>query len=1236
MVQEIIADRVRLIDEIGRGGMGMVYRGIYLPTGQAVAVKALRPEAVQRDPIMLERFRREAEALARLNHPNIARVMDTLEHDDRHFIVMEYYGRGDLHTLMKAESPLSIPRIQQIAIELADALTRAHYLNIIHRDIKPGNVLIADDGSAKLTDFGVAHFGAKDSVTGVGIVVGTLYYLSPEAIDGEVVDARADIWSFGVMLYEMIAGRRPFDTDNAATTALAILTQPTPDLEAFRPNCPIALVDLVNRMLEKQKDARIGSVRLVGAELESVIQGHTDTQIVSRAHTEVTSRFVTPTPHAGSVKNNLPTQTTAFVGREQELEALIRLFSEPEVRLVTIIAPGGMGKTRLALETAARFTHPPARSTTGLGLRFNDGVTLIELAPLTDPSAIVPAIAAAVGCDFQSDGRSPADQLLDFLSEKRILLVLDNFEHLLEGALVVSDILRRAPHVRIIATSRARLNLNEESLFRIEGLTFPSWDTPEDALEYAAVKLFMQGARRAQPGFTLTAEDLPRVAQICRLVEGMPLGLLLAAAWLDSLSLEEIAQEIHNGLDFLSTEARNVPERQRSMRAVFDYSWHLLGEDERDILKMISVFRGGWTREAAQDVTGANLRQLTTLVNKSLVRRNANSGRYSVHELLRQYLARHLAADPALERTAQERHSVYFRRWLIDNQSRFAGAHVRAALAQIDADIENVTIAWTWMVEHGDAADIQRFQYALVGVHELTGHYTEGARVFADGLERLLKRTSEGELDPLVPLRMRLYWTILAGQVGDRFISMDEIVEGMPLLRDRGTPADNNLALNMLAYAAMLAGNYEDAKARAQEAAALLDGIDDPLLAAITLGNLGYIHFLTGDYPEAERIVRQDLRRADASGNEIQMARVRNMLGEICHAMGQDEQAKKLFEESYDLSMALGNRAYVAYVATNLGNVLHRLGRYPESIARYEESVTLHREAGNRRGVAEASNMLAGAWLMLGEYQRAIPYHEQALDVFRQIGDVRGIANSLAMLSSAESSSGVFASALEHAEECLRLRRQLGNPMEIADALGHLSRAHIFAGALDEAVPVIDAIRQLSEANDAMRIPLTAAYAASAVPLYLMRGDYRGLLDITGPFVAQLENAGMSFALSVMYYSVARAHHGLGDRANAAEFYRRSLRAGVDSGAEMWMAANLAELALIAYGDASPVLAVERISMAYAHGKLPHWIRLHVEDLLEKLRTRLPAEEFAAASARGEALNLLTTARDVLQEPATN
>jgi serine/threonine-protein kinase len=281
-----IADRYTVRGIIGEGGMGSVYQGVDDVTGVSVAIKRLKPEILAADPGMLARFDREAEALRRLNHPNIVQVLATETEGEAHYIIMEYVGGGSLRDLLDESAP-DVTRTLQIALELADALSRAHHLRIIHRDIKPANVLLAEDGAPRLTDFGVAYMEARERMTQTGMAVGTLDYLSPEGLDGAPADARADIWAFGVMLFEMLAGERPFAGTSAAQVVTAILTQPVPDLTLFNPDTPDMLVDLINRMLAKDPAERIPSTRQVGAELEAILRGDS---------TPLPSRFQTPTP----------------------------------------------------------------------------------------------------------------------------------------------------------------------------------------------------------------------------------------------------------------------------------------------------------------------------------------------------------------------------------------------------------------------------------------------------------------------------------------------------------------------------------------------------------------------------------------------------------------------------------------------------------------------------------------------------------------------------------------------------------------------------------------------------------------------------------------------------------------------------------------------------------------------------------------------------------------------------
>jgi DNA-binding SARP family transcriptional activator/predicted ATPase len=343
-------------------------------------------------------------------------------------------------------------------------------------------------------------------------------------------------------------------------------------------------------------------------------------------------------------RHNLPAQSTPFVGREDELAEIAARLSNPECRLLTLVGPGGSGKTRLALEAAARQIQAPLRRLPGAPrmeplaagkgapgtgptpepsqrFPFEDGAFFVSLAPLRSVESIVPTVARAVGFSFYGAEVEARQQLLDYLRGKRMLLVLDNFEHLLGGVSLVTQVLESAPEVKILVTSRARLNVQAEHLFAVLGMYYPDRDAVQDAARYSAVQLFLDCARRARLGFELTAGNVADVVDICRLVEGMPLGILLAAAWVGMLTPAEIVAEIRESLGFLETDLRDVPRRQRSVRAVFDHSWNLLTPRERSVMQALSVFRGGFTRQAARRVAGATLHELRALVDRSLLQR---------------------------------------------------------------------------------------------------------------------------------------------------------------------------------------------------------------------------------------------------------------------------------------------------------------------------------------------------------------------------------------------------------------------------------------------------------------------------------------------------------------------------------------------------------------------------------------------------------------------------------------
>jgi predicted ATPase len=426
--------------------------------------------------------------------------------------------------------------------------------------------------------------------------------------------------------------------------------------------------------------------------------------------------------------HNLPSATSAFVGRETELSRLVQLITIDNARLMTILAPGGMGKTRLAVETARQFV------TGQQAQRFPQGVYWVALAHIRAAEQIISAIAEQIGIQFYGT-ESQRQQLLDYFREKRVLLVLDNFEHLLDGTDFIRDLLQVAPHVQLVITSREKLNLQDEAVFTLRGLEFADVETRVDELTGSAVRLFVQHVRLMRHDFTPQAEDLNHLARICQLVQGMPLGLILAAAWVELLSLQEIADEIASNLDFLESQSRDMPDRQRSIRAVFDHAWRRLSPEEQNTFMKLAVFRGGFTRRAAQEITGASLRTLQTLASKALIVRVSDE-RFEIHELLRQYAEMELeqSGEVAVTRDA---HSHYYLNAVAEREADIKGRRQSAAVTAIRADFENVRIAWFHALKTNSLELVESTLETLCWFSLFNASFQEGITLFQAAIDHL-------------------------------------------------------------------------------------------------------------------------------------------------------------------------------------------------------------------------------------------------------------------------------------------------------------------------------------------------------------------------------------------------------------------------------------------------------------------------------------------------------------------
>jgi predicted ATPase/DNA-binding CsgD family transcriptional regulator len=637
---------------------------------------------------------------------------------------------------------------------------------------------------------------------------------------------------------------------------------------------------------------------------------------------------------AGRPRYSLPVQTTPFVGRTQEINAIAGLLANPDVRLVTLLGPGGMGKTRLALEVGWRLVEPEAFGTPWVA--FPDGVYFVPLQPVTTPDNMLWAVAEAVGFPFQSDGREPQQQLLDFFREKRLLLIMDNFEHLLAGAELVSAILQAAPGVQVLVTSRETLNLHAETVRTLDGLPFPG--NVGSAPDYDAARLFVLGAQRARADFALQPDDLPALARICSLVEGMPLAILLAAAWVEVLSLPEIAEEIARSFDFLAAEMRDAPRRQWSIRAVFEPTWKRLSETERGVFKRLSVFHGGCTRQAAQAVTDASLPVLQALVNKAVLSRTPK-GRYEIHELLRQYAEDRLVAAHE-DQAARDTHCSYFAEFMHARIEDLKGGDRQiTALDEIETDFENVRAAWDLAVERRRIENLKEMEWAVGWFLEIRTRYSDALTLFQHALKLDDDRALYG--------RLMAHYAGFCGTLG-QWREYDEWSDkSLAIARETGDPDELALALRLRAM--VLANHHRDferAHRLIDESLELWRAQGDTWGVAFSLQAKGNVARLEGDLSSALSHTEEALKQGRIVGDRQRMGAGFVNAGLDYFRLGDPLQALKYEESGLAFFRELNASAGMSMALGNMGEIARHLGDYDMALQRYEEALALADELG--------------------------------------------------------------------------------------------------------------------------------------------------------------------------------------------------------------------------------------------------------------------------------------------------
>jgi predicted ATPase/uncharacterized protein HemY len=615
----------------------------------------------------------------------------------------------------------------------------------------------------------------------------------------------------------------------------------------------------------------------------------------------------------------------------------------------------------------------------------------------------------------------------------------------------VAEILKSAPEVKALITSRARLNLSWEWTFELEGLAVPEGPAAEDrpgrgdGLEsYSAVQLFVQGARRARHRFELTPADAPAVVRICRLVEGMPLALELAASWVRVLAPGEIAGEIERGLDLLATSATDMPQRHRSMRAVFDYSWRLLAVEEQAALRSLSVFRGGFSREAAGQVTGASLPALAALVDKSLLRGDP-SGRYDMHELLRQYAAEKRDEITGEEERLLDRHSTYYAALLQRLEGPLRGGGREAALAEMDREIENLRLAWRWLAAPARAPGLGPCLDGLYMFYDWRGWLREGEEAFRLAAEALDggEKTAQTELALARATARQARFCL---QLADYEKAKGLLQAGLPSLRRGQARPEIAFALGQLGEVESRMGAYEPAEGLLRESLALYEEVNDSREMASTLNRLGAVIHNQGDYTAAKGYYEKSLGIFREVGDRWGIAAALHTLGHVAYELGEYQVARRTHEESLAMKRELGDRWGMSNSLNHLGIVLYVLGEYAEAERCFQESLALRRELGHRWGAAATLNNLGEIAFAQGAYAGARQRYAESLASYREVGDQRGIALALHNLGEAAFAQAAYPEAETYHLESLALSREIGYARGMAYALRALGDGSLAQG----------------------------------------------------------------------------------------------------------------------------------------------------------------------------------------------
>ncbi|MFD6061278.1 protein kinase domain-containing protein [Rhodococcus wratislaviensis] len=973
--------------EIGHGGFGVVYRCVQPSLDRTVAVKVLTADL---DEENRARFVREQRAMGRLTgHPNIVGVLhaDTTD-SGRPYIVMRYHPRDSLETRIRRDGPLELAEALRLGVKIAGALETAHQLGIIHRDVKPGNILLTDYGEPALTDFGIAHISGGFE-TATGTVTGSPAFTAPEVLTGDPPSTASDIYGLGATLFCALTGHAAFERrsgEQVVAQFLRITTQPVPDLRERGIGEDVSAI--VERAMSPDPGQRPATAADLGDELRRIqlANGFPVDDMALLAEPGDPRREQDPLrapplpgrsspprsrtstrPAVRSSVGKLPLELTSFVGRRRELTEVREMLSGS--RLVTLTGIGGVGKTRLAFHVAADLRRG-----------FDDGVSLVELGELHDEALLVDIVAAALGLRDAST-RPPVEVVVEFLASRHLLLVLDNCEQVVDAAAaLVAALLRACPQLRVLATSREPLNIGGESVLPVPPLTVPdpqSQPTLQGLPQFDAVTLFAQRAAAAVPGFELTEDNRVTVAEICHHLDGLPLPIELAAARLRAMSPEQILERLTDRYALLTRGPRGAPARQQTLRLSIDWSHDLCTAQEQRLWARLSVFAGTFELDAAQDICAADLAPdelldtVASLVDKSVLIREQTGAvvRYRMLETLRAY-GREKVEQAGEHLELRRRHRDWYQKMASDADAEWIGPRQLDSIARLDREQPNLREAMEFALT--DSGDTET---------------TAGLRIAA----------------ALFP-----FW-VSRGRLSEGRRWLDRTLAHQP----RTPTTERVKALYAASALAELQGDLPAGTALVEEGQALAEQIADPATDALIAAADGLLALYRGDdLPRACTRLQEALEWFGTRG-EVLRVRVEALLclGWAFELQGEATRAAACNEQVLEITESRGESVFRSFSLWAMGVAVWRQGDLIRAARLLDQGLRLTRLVDNP--LIAATDLEILAWIARDEHDgvRAATLMGAAESLRRAVG----------------SPTVLFPHLLVHHEQCERqTRRALG------------------------------------------------------------------------------------------------------------------------------------------------------------------------------------------------------------------